>query len=92
MHHPETQSDREELLKTLSASQEKDGVLIYNDDLAMGLIPLLDRYNTFLVENDINMMMYGYNSRTQKLISASDDKTKQSAQLAVKKAIEGDIS
>ena len=70
---------------------EKDGVLIYNDDLAMGLIPLLDRYNTFLVENDINMMMYGYNSRTQKLISASDDKTKASAQLAVKKAIDGDI-
>ena len=70
---------------------EKDGVLIYNDDLAMGLIPLLDRYNTFLVENDINMMMYGYNSRTQKLISASDDKTRASAQLAVKKAIDGDI-
>ena len=70
---------------------EKDGVLIYNDDLAMGLIPLLDRYNTFLVENDINMMMYGYNSRTQKLISASDDKTKASAQLAVRKAIDGDI-
>lgn len=70
---------------------EKDGVLIYNDDLAMGLIPLLNRYNTFLVENDINMMMYGYNSRTQKLISASDDKTRASAQLAVKKAIDGDI-
>ena len=70
---------------------KKDGVLIYNDDLAMGLIPLLNRYNTFLVENDINMMMYGYNSRTQKLISASDDKTRASAQLAVKKAIDGDI-
>ena len=71
---------------------EKDGVLIYNDDLAMGLIPLLDRYNTFLVENDINMMMYGYNSRTQKLISASDDKTKASAESVVKKSIEGDIA
>ena len=74
-----------------SLDVEKDGVLIYNDDLAMGLIPLLDRYNTFLVENDINMMMYGYNSRTQKLISASDDKTKASAQLAIRKAIDGDI-
>lgn len=70
---------------------KKDGVLIINDDFQLGLIPLFNRYNTFLIENDINMMMYGYNSRTQKLISASDDKTKQSAQLAVKKAIDGDI-
>lgn len=70
---------------------KKDGVLIINDDFHLGLIPLFDRYNTFLIENDINMMMYGYNTRTQKLISASDDKTKQSAQLAVKKAIDGDI-
>lgn len=70
---------------------KKDGVLIINDDFQLGLIPLFNRYNTFLIENDINMMMYGYNTRTQKLISASDDKTKQSAQLAVKKAIDGDI-
>ena len=70
---------------------KKDGVLIFNDDFQLGLIPLFNRYNTFLIENDINMMMYGYNTRTQKLISASDDKTKQSAQLAVKKAIDGDI-
>ena len=70
---------------------EKDGVLIINDDFQLGLIPLFNRYNTFLIENDINMMMYGYNSRTQKLISASDDKTKQSAQLAVRKAIDGEI-
>lgn len=69
-----------------------DGVLIRNDDMQLGLIPLLNRYNTFLVENDINMMMYGYNTRTQKLISASDDKTKSSAELAVKKAIDGDIA
>ena len=72
-------------------SLKKDGVLIINDDFQLGLIPLFDRYNTFLIENDINMMMYGYNSRTQKLISASDDKTKQSAQLAVKRAIDGEI-
>lgn len=70
---------------------KKDGVLIINDDFLLGLIPLFNRYNTFLIENDINMMVYGYNTRTQKLISASDDKTKQSAQLAVKKAIDGEI-
>lgn len=76
--------------KTLSLKD--DGVLIINDDFKLGLTPLFNRYNTFLVENDINMMLYGYNSRTQKLISASDDKTKQSAELVVKKSIDGEIS
>lgn len=71
---------------------KKDGVLIVNDDFQLGLIPLFERYNTFLVENDINMMMYGYNTRTQKLISASNDKTKSSAELAVKKSIDGEIA
>ena len=71
---------------------KNDGVLIHNDDMNMGLIPLLERYNTFLVENDINMMMYGYNSRTQKLISASNDKTKASAELVVRKSIDGEIA
>lgn len=76
--------------KTLNI--KTDGVLIHNDDMNMGLIPLLDRYNTFLVENDINMMMYGYNSRTQKLISASDDKTKASAELVIRKSIDGELA
>ena len=76
--------------KTLNL--KKDGVLIISDDFQLGLIPLFNRYNTFLIENDINMMMYGYNSRTQKLISASDDKTKASAESVVKKSIEGDIA
>ena len=71
---------------------KNDGVLIINDDFKLGLIPLFERYNTFLVENDINMMMYGYNTRTQKLISASNDKTKSSAELAVRKSIDGEIA
>ncbi|MFV3282422.1 hypothetical protein ACNI4X_29240, partial [Klebsiella pneumoniae] len=58
----------------------------------MGLLPLYEKANTFLVENDINMMMWGYNSRSQKVISAPDDKTKESAELYLKKLIDGDIS
>ena len=71
---------------------EKDGVLFQNDDLRLGLMPIFERGNTFLVENDINMMLWGYNSRTQKLISAPDDRTKESADQYLKKIIDGDIS
>lgn len=71
---------------------EKDGVLMRNDDFCIGLIPLFDKAHTMMVENDINMMVYGYNTRTQKLISASDDKTRESAELLIKRSIDGDIS
>ena len=71
---------------------ENEGVLIKNDDYMQGLLPIFERYNTFIVENDINIMLYGYNTRTQKLISASDDKTKQSAELFVKRSVEGEIA
>lgn len=70
----------------------KDGVLMRNDDFCIGLIPLFDKAHTMMVENDINMMVYGYNTRTQKLISASDDKTRESAELYLKRAIDGDIA
>lgn len=69
-----------------------DGVLIRNDDMLIGLLPLYEKANTFLVENDINMMMWGYNSRAQKLISAPDDKTKESAEQYLKKIVDGDLS
>lgn len=71
---------------------EKDGVLVKNDDFCLGLLPLYEKSHTMMVENDINMMVYGYNSRTQKLISASDDKTRESAELFLKRAIDGDIA
>lgn len=69
-----------------------EGVLIHNDDLDLGLLPLITRYNTFLVENDINMMLKGYNGRTQRLISASNDRTKESADAYLQKIVEGELT
>jgi hypothetical protein len=69
-----------------------DGVLISNDDLKIGLIPLFTKHNFMLVENDINMLLHGYSTRMQTLISASDDKTKDSAENYIKKVVDGEIS
>ena len=71
---------------------KKDGVLIKNDDMSMGLIPLYEKHHMMMVENDINIVVNGYNSRMQKLISAPDDKTKASAEAFVKRAIEGEVA
>ena len=76
--------------KTLSLKD--DGVLICNDDLKIGLIPLFDKHNFMLVENDINMILHGYATRMQHMISASDDKTKDSAESYIKKIVDGEVS
>lgn len=69
-----------------------DGVFMRSDSMEMGLGQLYAKYCTMLVENDINMVMYGYNSRMQKMMSASDDKTRASAEAFMKKLIDGDLS
>lgn len=75
--------------KTLNLLE--DGVLIINDDMQMGLVPLYTKHNTMIAENDINMIMWGYNSRSQRVFSASDDKTKDSAQAYLDKIIDGEL-
>lgn len=69
-----------------------DGVFMRSDSMEMGLGQLYAKYCTMLVENDINMVMYGYNSRMQKMMSASDDKTRASAEVFMRKLIDGDLS
>ena len=76
--------------KTLNL--KTDGVLILNDDVRVGLLPLFEKGNTLLAENDVNMVMWGINSRIQKLISAPDDKSRESAEIYMKKIIDGDLS
>ena len=46
-------------------SLKDDGVLIYNDDLMIGLLPVFTRYNSMIVENDINLSMLGLSSRSK---------------------------
>lgn len=69
-----------------------DGVLIRSDDLEMGLMPMYEKYHSMLVENDINIVLDGYSTRMNTVISASDDKTKESAESYISKVIDGEIS
>ena len=75
--------------KTLDV--QNDGVLIKNDDMQLGLMPLFTRYNTLLIENEITMFINTYNTRVQTLISSGDDATKESAERYLKKVIDGEL-
>ena len=63
--------------KTLNL--EKDGVLINNDDMQLGLIPLISKYATILNENEITMILSTINKRVNNLISVNDANTADSA-------------
>lgn len=71
---------------------DKDGVLVQNDTYMWGLIPMLSKYGTLLLENEISLRTIVIYLRIVALISASDDKTKASADKFLEKVVAGDLS
>ena len=70
----------------------KDGVLIKNDVNGIGLLPIIGKYGVLFVDSTITLNLATVLSRITMLISASDDKTKQSADEFVKKITDGEFS
>ena len=75
--------------KTLTI--DKDCIIIPNDSMYSGLLPLYNRYCTMLVENDITMILATVNKRVQNLLSANDDNTVESAKNFLKKVFDGEL-
>lgn len=69
----------------------EDCIIIPNDGLYLGLLPLFTRYATQLTENDISMNVCDINTRIISLISASDDRTLRSAEEYLKKVEDGKL-
>lgn len=59
---------------------DKDCIVMPNDSLYLGLIPMFSRYATMISETELSMKIALVNSRTVSLISAADDRTKSSAE------------
>ena len=70
----------------------EDCILIRNDSKMKGLIPLLEKYGVLCGDCEVSINMLTNNLRTQFFISASDDKTKTSADMFIKKLIDGELS
>lgn len=65
---------------SVNAKIDIDCVVMPNDSLYLGLCPLYSRYATGLTENELSLKLAIINSRILDLISASDDRTKASAE------------
>lgn len=70
---------------------DTDCVIMPNDSMYIGLLPMYNRYCTMLVENDITMILATVNKRVQNLLSANDDNTVESAKNFLKKVFDGEL-
>ena len=77
---------------TINSGDADDCVLMRNDCKSRGLIPLLSKYAVLCNDCEISINMLTNNLRTQYLISAGDNKTKENADIFIKKLIDGDFS
>lgn len=69
-----------------------EGVLIKNDSGANSLLPIFGKYGVLCSDTLLSLNTCSVLSRITMLISASDDKTKQSADDFVTKILQGDFS
>lgn len=69
-----------------------EGVLVKNDSGANSLLPIFGKYGVLCSDTLLSLNTCSVLSRITMLISASDDKTKQSADDFVNKIMQGDFS
>ena len=69
-----------------------DGVFIKNDTNGNSLLPLIGKFAVLYTDGVISLNTASILTRITMLISASDDKTKQSADEFLKKILDGDFS
>lgn len=65
---------------TVNAVIDKDCVIIPNDAMYLGLLPLFSKYATSLTENELSIMVALINSRIPALISSDNDGATKSAE------------
>lgn len=69
----------------------KECVVMFNDSLLTGIIPLANRYITQMVENDITQNLANINMRLVNLIACKDDDDKANAEKFIADIIQGKL-
>ena len=70
---------------------DTDCIVMNNDTMQTGLIPMYQKYCTLLNENEITMLLVTINKRIQNFISANDDSTVQSARKFLENVYAGKV-
>lgn len=67
-------------------------VVIRNNTMYQSILPLLQRYISLLVENDISLTLATINSRIMQILTAGTNNTRESAELYIEKIKNGDLA
>lgn len=70
----------------------KDSVVVRNDTLIQGVMPILHRYHSQMVENDITQHLANINMRLMNVLTASDDDDKAECDRFIEDIISGKLS
>lgn len=70
---------------------DKDCIVIPSDSLYLGLLPIIDKYSSFLTETELSIYLNIINTRIIQVFTASDDDTKKSAELFLQHIQQGDL-
>lgn len=65
---------------SVNAEINKDCIIVPNDAMYLGLLPLFSKYATSLTENELSIMVALINSRIPALISSDNDEATKSAE------------
>ena len=68
---------------------DTDCIVMNNDIMQIGLLPMYQKYCTLMNENEITMLLVTINKRIQNFISANDDNTVQSARKFLQNVFDG---
>lgn len=74
---------------SVQAEIATDCVLMRNDSLMLGLLPMYRKYATGMMETDISLDIATVNARIASLISAPDDRTKDAAETFLRQMADG---
>ena len=66
-------------------------IVMPNDTMYRGLLPLFSRYAAALTETELSIYIASINSRISEIISASDDDTKESAEIYLENIKDGKL-
>lgn len=76
---------------TLEIGKDKDIILMRNDSMMQGLLPIFSKYTTLLNENEITMELASISKRVNNLISVADDNTADSANKYLEQLEDGQL-
>ena len=77
--------------RSLNLTIGEDCIVIPSDSAYLGLKPMFERYASAMLENDLSLWIADINARIASFISASDDRTKKSAEAVLSDLIEGKL-